>query len=186
MAGSVTLKIGAHLLDVLDPNPALIDLTAIERSLWTARRFSNNPASLLVRQHTGLVAALATLMGEPFNVVQWCSHHDDHEGIIGDIPGPLKHHLNYVMRLSMSDSLDEIEYGLDRAICEARGIPVPSMEIRKRVHHYDKLAETIEWRFVMGEPEAMWNKPVHNWLSETVARDMADRAAAATPPSGLF
>ena len=186
MAGSVTLKIGAHLLNLLDPKPELIDLSAIERSLWTARRFSNNPASLLVRQHTGLVAALATLMGEPFNVIQWCSHHDDHEGIIGDIPGPLKSHLNAVMWAANRESLDDIETRLDWAICAARRIPIPTVELRDRVHFYDKLAETIEWRFVMGEPEAMWNKPVQNWLSEAVARDMAARAAAAVPPSGLF
>lgn len=177
----LNLKIGAHLIDLLDPKPELIDLDAIEQRLWTVRRFSGCPQALVIRQHTGLVSKLALMMGEPFDVVRWCEHHDDHEGIIGDIPGPLK---SYIEKATAGPfrSLSDIELGLDHAICLARNIPAPSAEIRKRVHFYDKLAETLEWRFVLGEPYAPWNRPYENWMNETRARTMAAEAKADNPP----
>ena len=179
----ILLKIGEHLLDLLDPKPELIDLPAIEQRLWTVRRFSGCPKALVIRQHTGLVSKLALMMGEPFEVVRWCEHHDDHEGIIGDIPGPLK---SYIEKATIGTfrSLSDIELGLDHAICAARKIAPPTAEIRQRVHFYDKLAETLEWRFVLGEPVAPWNKPFENWMNETRARAMAAEAQNDRPPEG--
>lgn len=174
--GPVQLKIGRHLLDVMDPRPELIDIAAIEDALWSIRRFSNNPRALLVRQHTKLVSTLAQIFGEPPEVVQWCEHHDDHEGIIGDIPGPLKTRINLAMAMSLTTTLDEIEQWLDGAICTARGIDYPTVETRRRVHFYDKLAETLEWRFVLNEPFAVWNKPVDDWFSEAECRALVVEA----------
>ena len=177
---AVTLKIGRHLLDLTDPKPELIDLHAIERSLWTARRFSNNPDSLLVRQHTALVLACAMRIGAPKEVLVWCSYHDDHEGIIGDIPGPLKHFIEQAF-----PGFAAMELGLDHAICDARKIARPTHDIRQQVHFFDKFAETLEWRFVMDQPEAMWNKPVHNWIAEDECRKMAEIVQRLKPPVEL-
>lgn len=174
----VNLKIGRHLLNVLDPKPELIDLDAIESSLWVARRFSNNPRALVVRQHTGMVEKLAIHLNAEPAVVEWCRHHDDHEGIIGDIPGPLKHFLNLAAIQGNTTTLDEIEIRLDAAICTARGIAFPDSEVRKKVHFFDKLAETLEWLFVLGEPQAIWNMPFRNWLSGEEAQGFVDQAMA--------
>lgn len=182
----LTLKIGAHMLDLLNPSPYLIDLGAIERALWCARRFSGNPRALYVRQHTWLTARIARLMGETADVIRWCEHHDDHEGIIGDIPGPLKHYINHAMRQSNQTTLDEIELRLDRAIATARGIEAPSEDVRKAVHFYDKMAETLEWVFVIGEPQADWNRPFERWLDPDTARAFAEEAKVLAPPRGTF
>lgn len=176
-SSSVHLKIGRHLLDIINPKPELIDLDAIESNLWSARRFSGNPCALLVRQHTHLVAALAERFNEPTSIVQWCKHHDDHEGVIGDIPGPLKNHINLAMIQGNTLTLDQIEERLDFAICMARGITMPTHEVRRIVHFYDKLAETLEWRFVLNEPYAVWNKPYDNWLSDSEAATFVGNAS---------
>ena len=180
---NVMLKIGSFSLDVLNPDPLKIDLAQIERNLWTVHRFSNNPQALVVRQHTKLVSKLAVKMKEPVDVVDWCKHHDDHEGIIGDIPGPLKSWLNTRM---IFPTMDDLEEGLDRAICSARSSAYPDQELRRRVHFYDKLAETLEWLFVLGEPRADWNKPFENWISEAEARRMIVDCASLLPPPELF
>lgn len=174
----VNLKIGRHILDVLNPKPELIDLDAIEDALWSTRRFSGNPRALTIRQHTSLVEALALRLNAAPAVVRWCWHHDDHEGIIGDIPGPLKHFLNLAAIQGNTTTLDEIEIRLDAAICTARGIAFPDSEVRKKVHFFDKLAETLEWRFVLNEPQAIWNQPYRNWLSEDEALGFVDQATA--------
>lgn len=178
----VNLKIGQYLLDVNNPQASKIDLLAIERNLWTARRFSNCPAALLVRQHTALVAKLAHMLDPDPVIEQWCDHHDDHEGITGDMPGPLKNYLNHIGR----GAITKIEDRLDVAICAARQIIYPSPETKARVHFFDKLAETIEWQFVLNEPEAVWNKPLHNWMGHRQAQELADWAMALKPPKGVF
>ena len=182
----VFLKIGGGVIDVLDPKPEHIDLDAIERNLWTAHRFSNNPDALVVRQHTVLVSRLAVRMNEPTDVTFWCQHHDDHEGIIGDIPGPLKSWLNTRLSEDGRMTLDDVEFKLDTAICHRLGVAYPDKELRDRVHFYDKLAETLEWRFMLGHGPEPWNKPFLNWISEAEARRMVEDVAKLLPPPRLF
>lgn len=147
------LQIGeGFIADILNPSPRDIDLNAIERRLRVIHRFSNDPRALTVHQHRTLVRLMAEHAGMPAHVCLWAYHHDDHEAIIGDIPGPLKsligHHTNI---------LKVIEGRLDEAICKARGIEVPDATIRSRVHGFDKAAETLEWCMVLGMPFAPWN-----------------------------
>lgn len=161
------LKIGkGFITDLLDPQPEQIDLSAIEHRLRSTRRFTNNPAALTVHQHRHIVRAVA--MRCRFHpphldeaVREWCHHHDDHEGVIGDIPGPLKNLIS-----ETSPILSEIEKKLDWAICVRRGIALPTDEVRGYVHTYDKIAETIEWVYVLGEPLAEWNKPIPDNVNE--------------------
>ena len=152
-----SLKIGDKLIrDLSNPRPDEIDLAAVEDRLRLIRRFSNDPRALTVHSHRNLVKLLARKSSEPEEVLDWCEHHDDHEAIIGDIPGPIKNiireHTPVLMR---------IERKLDDAINLARtGKPSPGDEIRRKVHTYDKMAETIEWRFVLDQPPERWNAPV--------------------------
>lgn len=186
---SVSLQIGRFLVDLTNAEATKIDLTAVEQNLWTVRRFSNNPAALVVRQHTKLVATLARLLARGADVSEvalWCEHHDDHEAIIGDIPGPLKHYINQMMNYGPGPTLDHIEDGLDRAICMARGLTYPTEEIRRKVHRFDKLAETLEWQFVLGHPPAAWNQSWGDYLTRAEAMGLCAEAAAARPPEGLL
>lgn len=176
------LQIGHGLIDLENPKPEQIDLPEIERRLRVMYRWSNNPDALTVHQHRKLVPLIAKvdsmrLRGYPFStqVLDWCEHHDDHEGITGDMPGPLK---NLVTRYT--PAYFEVENRLDRAICAARGVPYPGEGIRRTVHYYDKAAETIEWVFVMGNPVADWNYLTPDWtMDPALIVPLIDEARAA-------
>jgi len=179
------LLIGGKVVDLINPEPEQIDLTAIERSLWTARRFSNNPMALLLRQHTFMVRCLAVILNANPPAIRWAEHHDDHEGIIGDVPGPLK---TYIENSAAPGtiSLSEIERRLDSAICGARGIDEPTDVTRKEVHFYDKLAETLEWLFVLKRAPEPWNQPWRDYLSQAEAELIVEKAVGLRAPPGLL
>lgn len=149
------LKIGDRLIDdILNPHHTQIDPDAIDVRLRAMHRFSNDPAALTVHTHRVLVRLLASIHKEPDDVLQWCWHHDDHEAIIGDIPGPLKALIG-----DHTPILNQIEAKLDEAICIARCLRHPTDHVRRAVHYYDKMAETIEWLHVLHQPPARWNMP---------------------------
>jgi hypothetical protein len=147
--------------DIMEPLASQIDLEAIEARLRNMHRFSNDPRALTVHTHRVLVRNLAHLAGEPDRVQEWCLHHDDHEAVTGDIPGPLKALIGTETSL-----LKTVEHKLDHAICEARQIRYPSRSVRTRVHVYDKRAETIEWTLVLGNDLADWNAPLDIIVSQ--------------------
>ena len=148
------LKIGDYLIrDILNPKASEIDLGAIDSRLRLMHRFSNDPKALTVHQHQHLVATLAIECNEPRDVVDWCLHHDDHESVIGDIPGPLKNLIR-----EYTGILNTIERKLDNAISIARtGIPKPPISTYRKVHVYDKMAEAIEWVYVLQQAPETWN-----------------------------
>lgn len=167
------LKIGdGFIRDLLSPQPDEIDLPAIRERLWKTRRWTNNPKALFVAQHVVVVEQIAmTLLQHPKelhdDVLFWCRHHDDHEGVIGDIPGPLKK-----LIAGYTSILTVIEGGLDQAICASVGRRPPTNEVRAIVHDYDKMAETMEWLYVLGEPPAPWNYPMDPRLTPEVCRSI--------------
>lgn len=171
MTRTYGLKIGdGFIRDLLNPKPEELDLDAIKGRLMATRRFTNNPKALTVYQHMILVDLLArNLLLHPGelddDVLFWCRHHDTHEGIIGDIPGPLKSLLSTYTAI-----LDVIENGIDQALCQKLGRTSPSGEVRALVHTYDKMAETIEWLYVLEEPLEPWNHPVDDRVTPGLAR----------------
>jgi hypothetical protein len=188
------LFVGTKMIhDIMNPRAEEICLAGIDQNHRLMRRFSSNPKALTVWQHVRMVQAIARHANASEGVQRWCLHHDDHEAVITDIPGPLKkiisRHTNVV---------ENIERDLDIAICTARGIPFPTADERYHTHTYDKIAETIEWVHVMRQPQAFWNAPIPPWINEKQARQFAtdalnwhgeiDRHAADTPggcPPGM-
>lgn len=165
------LQFGSKFIpDILNAKAHEIDQSAITPRLRVIHRFSNNPAALTVHQHRKFVPMLAEkarihpvqLHGE---VMAWCEHHDDHEAITGDWPGPMKKLVG-----TETDVLDRVEFSLDNAICAGIGLAYPSQEVRDIVHVYDKMAETIEWVHVLGHDLAQWNQPVHPSIDDEFIR----------------
>lgn len=159
------LIIGNFFVDLCDPKPDQIDLEEIDRRHRVMHRFSNDPAAFTVHQHKKLVRLLVEneVLGgtnvDKFHqwAVDWAEYHDDAEAIVGDIPGPLKKLME-----SMGDhTFARVEMALMRAIYLARGLgDLPPIAVQEFVHDYDKLAETLEWRFHMGRDFGEWNRHV--------------------------
>ena len=160
-----------HIHDLLNPQSAEIDLAGVDRNLRNARRFSNHPDALTLAQHQALTGLIAERDGAPEAVIEWAKHHDDHEGITGDMPGPLKAIISWHTTV-----LTEIEEGLDKAICARRGVLYPTLETRMKTSYYDKAAETVEWLYVLMREPAPWTKPVPNWLNAEMAEALIDAA----------
>lgn len=167
------LQIGRFFIaDLLNPLPEQIDTLAIRERLVAMKRWSNDPHALTVFEHTMLVMLLAGgLRDHPEEmheaVIFWCEHHDDHEAITGDIPGPLKALIGQETAI-----LEAVETGLDQAICAANGWTPPSAELRAVVHAYDKMSETIEWLYVFGNDPAPWNYPLHEDLTPELCQQL--------------
>lgn len=161
-----SLLIGGCLIDdIMAPHHTEIDYDAIDERLRRIHRFSNDPRALTVDQHRRLVRKLAAHAGEDDAILQWCYHHDDHEAITGDIPGPLK-----ALIAQETGLLHGVEIALDRAICEARCLRYPDDRVRRTVHKYDKAAEAIEWVHKMGQAPAPWNAPMG--VTDEFAREL--------------
>lgn len=147
------LAIGNKLIrDIVNPSHEDIDSAELWPRLGVTRRFSNNPKALTVLEHVHLVKLLAEKAGMPPGVLWWCLHHDDHEAIITDIPGPLKH-----LIADHTDVLSVVEERLDLCICQALSHVPPDQYVRRIVHIFDKMAETVEWQFVLGYNPEPWN-----------------------------
>lgn len=148
----IPLMLGSKLIDLAAPRGEDVDLDAVHARLASIRRFSGDPQALTVSAHSRVVAALAREAAAHPDVVRWSLCHDMHEAFTGDIPAPVKRYLS-----DYTSALADLEFALDRAICEAMGIPEPTTEVRNSVRFFDKLAETLEWVHILQRPEAGWN-----------------------------
>ncbi len=154
--------------DMLNPKPEEIDLKGIEKNLKAMKRYASNPDALTVHQHRLLVYKLAVADTTGYiserirpNVLEWCLHHDDHEGIIGDIISPVE-----VLIRSQGNILDRVKAELDIAICIANGVGYPTYEVRNVTHHYDKMAGTLEWIHCLKRPPTKWNYKVPEYMED--------------------
>lgn len=171
------IKIGTKLIaDMLDPHPHELDMEAIYERLKATRRFSDHPKALTIHQHRHLVHRLVNLSRAEFaegpdgedlwqRVKLWAYHHDDHEGVIGDIVAPVK-----TLISAKTNILEIVEVKLDRAICQKMDIPYPNELVRGMVHRYDKAAETIEWFYALGFPLEDFNHPCPKFLMDQGAQ----------------
>lgn len=158
--------------DLSQARPEEIDLKLIELKLWGLRRFQGHPAALCVRPHTMLARRLAERDGASDEVIQWAYHHDDHEALTGDAHGLLLRKVR-----EHTPVWDDVSDHLDKVICEARGIEYPVPSVRKEVHFYDKLAESLETTFGLKWPKGLKQHPDWpEWLDDRRAYMMFDWA----------
>jgi hypothetical protein len=136
-----------HAVELLDPDPATIDLDDIVYNLCNSVRFNGGmEPAWTVGSHCLLVMAYAWMDGCGRDVQRWALMHDWHEAYTGDIPSPLK-----AIIAGQTKVLELIENALDEAIAEALGVDVPSADTRERVHKYDTMAFEFEQRELRGE-----------------------------------
>jgi 5'-deoxynucleotidase YfbR-like HD superfamily hydrolase len=159
------------IADLNQPKVEEIKLDEIENKLRTIKRFGGQPKALTVWQHTMLVCKL--IEGESVeeldplgnykaDLITYAHFHDYHEGITGDIIGPIKTFL-----YQHTDALHRLEMALDHAIHMAANVGTPSPMARSLVHRYDKAAETLEWVFALGEEPEEWNAPTRaRWMMQ--------------------
>jgi hypothetical protein len=152
-----------HIEDLLNVRPEEIDLDAIDLGLKSQRRFANHPNALTIHQHRHLVCRMVREDREAFapgeetdrlhhECCRWAHHHDDHEGIIGDIIYPVK-----ALISSRTNILEIAEVSIDKAICGANGFEYPNDVIRRTVLRYDRACATLEWKFTMGREPSPHN-----------------------------
>lgn len=164
------LRIGQYFIrDLTDPQPEEIDVAAVIQRVSNIQRFSNNPSALSVRQHTRLCVHLLCCYYETEecdwgqvlkqSMLTYAEMHDLPESITGDIPGPLKNLIGMHTGI-----LDLIETRLLLAIYKARKIPRPLKHVPELFHPFDKLAETLEWHYVLGNRIEPWCQPIPDWL----------------------
>ena len=159
--------------DLLKARPEDLDLELIERKLWNLRRFQGHPDALDVRPHSMLVQHLAIRDNAPDEVIEWCYHHDDHEGLTGDANGLL------IQEVNKETSVWETTcYYLDSIICTALKIQIPKPSTRIEVHRYDKLAESLETTFGLGWPRLAAHPEWPEWLDFERAESMFNWAKA--------
>jgi len=168
------IKIGTKLIeDLMNPRPGELDYHAITTRLKGTYRFSGAKGALNVHQHRHLVCRLVEMdkkggfedSEDSFQLwnqcCEWAFHHDDHEGITGDIVAPVKNLIS-----SRTNILEIIETKLDWAICTHLGINHPNKVIRGLVHRYDKAAETIEWVHALGNAMQDFNHSCPEWMMD--------------------
>jgi hypothetical protein len=183
----LALTFGSKLIeDLTFPKPHEIDVDAIHTRLACIKRFSNNPDSLTVMEHVRLCVLIGRVLRVQKKILDYLYHHDDHEAFIGDIPGPVK-----ALIAAHTSILGTLENDLDIAIRKARGetydLPETAQDFNE-FHHVDKLAETLEWQLVMGNPVAPWNRHVpveiaaiSGWLIATARSLETDVFTVALP-----
>ena len=131
--------IGGHIVSLLDPDPATIDLQDICWSLAGLRRFNahtRNP--WYVSNHAELVYQMMGKSGHRCSInLLGALLHDAHEAYTGDFPSPLIEALGPVG----SAALKRIQRGLDEAIRRKLQLPVWDADI---VHTFDIQARLAE------------------------------------------
>lgn len=183
MPSTLSQTIDGHLIDLLDPDPDLINAPAIAHALSQIVRFAgNNPAGpYSVAQHSYLGALqLEHETGDKKLALHFLLH-DAHEAFIGDIPSPVVNAMTKAMLNEIShtfgiaesslfyekleelasDTFDDFRTVIDKAIYKAFGLKRPD-------HKQDTLIRQMDLRMLRWEYETMlipckngtWDKAV--------------------------
>lgn len=147
MTGPTTIWIdGDRTLDILSPDPAIIDIRFIAASLARIARYNGRtPLPFSVAQHSLLVASLV-----PGRLRRHALVHDGHEAILGDTTSPMKAALRLLTGI---DAIGQLERAWDKAIHQSLCLPWPlSGDDAALIHRADRRALSTEMRDLMGIP----------------------------------
>lgn len=128
--------------------PEIKSLYPLVRSIAGIRRFAGHTTfPVWVTVHSVAVARMVSPAAAPYALL-----HDLHEGVIGDIPTPVKEALGPYGRSALKLVTDR----LDAAIWRCAGLELPTQDILDEVKRADLMALLMEVRDAMHAPPEPW------------------------------
>lgn len=155
-----TISTARNEVDLLNPDPATIDLRDISEALSCIVRYTGHTDwTVTVMQHLAIcdmIAFKALGITDPLTRLAVLLH-DAHEAYTGDMSRPLKRHLD----AASGGAITKMEEGLDRAIWEALGLDygLVTPDVHATVKKVDNLALSAEvrtaWPVIVAEDRWM-------------------------------
>lgn len=142
-------------VDLLNPQPEMIELENIARGLANTCRFGGHIRRFYsVAEHSVLVSDLLKSMGASRQLWLAGLFHDAAEAFLGDLCSPLKWAMRQTMKSAVLSSYDVLTERMDAAIAERFGLEPLSVGEREQLELADLWAlriETYELVFSRGE-----------------------------------
>lgn len=136
-------------------------LNWVDDVIWPLSRLprflEHTSETWVVGAHAVGAARLAKALSMPPIVQYKALHHDDHEALIGDIPGPVKSWLA-AGAPSMANALDELEDAAQAAISQ-----VLDYNIERGVEADDSKVKYVDLLMLMAEARLLKVKPPRPW-----------------------
>lgn len=151
MNGPIDVATLTGLVDLVNPQPALITTRAIAFGLAKINRWAGNTELPVTdAQHSLLVGQIFRKLRP--SLAHWsvlAELHDAHEYLLGDVLAPTTKLLT--LRLpGFARHLEAEKHRLDLAILSALGVPLPpasiAIDIAGAIHDADLCAYDVEWR----------------------------------------
>lgn len=163
--------VSGKIVDLVDPDPQTIDFKDIVIHLSNANRFAGaSYINISVAQHSLIVAGIV-----PREVKPWALLHDAHEAYMGDIIAPVPRALGEIaarrarrqghenvslIRKIIPAYIDELKHGLDKAIYQAAGLPLPDDRQREIIRQADLIALRTECRDFLTKCGKSWGRRI--------------------------
>ena len=153
---------GGRRFDLLNPDPASVDLRDMAHSLARQNRFVGHVGhQYSVGEHCLWVwRLLERLWPDDYLLQLWGQFHDGHEAYTGDASAPLKQVLRISSHAGFEGSaLDAVERKVQRAVFAGLRIPEPGPEHQGIIKHADLVMRETERRC----PALAPNMKDENW-----------------------
>ncbi|MCS0501416.1 hypothetical protein [Ancylobacter mangrovi] len=156
-------------LDMVEPAAAQVDFAEIAGQLALVNRYAGaSRVPVSVANHTLIADRVAVLSGATERLRALVLLHDCHETRIGEVPAPSTRAKLAIARqlygLPGEDVVREVlaeeKRRHDRAIHEAAGIALPTLEEKAFIHHCDIGALATERKHFLVEPPMPWAREV--------------------------
>jgi hypothetical protein len=153
------------LVDLLTPDPASIDPTAMAEGLAKINRWSGaSDVPLSVAQHSVLVYDIFRMIAPALKAQAiYALLHDGHEYITGDVSRPLEQALE-ALQPGAGAALKALKVCHDAAIRRRFRLPDPSAAVLAMVHEADLCAADAEWARRI--PTANGPSPFRAWRAK--------------------
>lgn len=173
-----TIKVAAgHYVDLMNPDPATIDIESIAAALSKICRFGGHtPSFYSVAEHSVMATVLAANEGYVGEALKAVLLHDATEAFLGDMVKPLKVHMS---------AYQSVEKRMEQAIADRFGVDFAMF--RDVIHRYDMQMLKLEKNRFWPRDKTVWagfdeirevNLPIH-FLPPTKAQFVFLEAATA-------